>query len=92
MNVNRRSRMPLLWSGTAIFAIVVAVAAGCGSTAGTDKAPAPAVGSGSASPETSAGLPEICGSTPPTADGSYFCIDHNPSLSPSDLIVPSNGN
>ena len=91
MSVNPRSRMPLLLSGMAI-AIVVAVAAGCASTDGVDAVPVPAVSSESAPPDTTANLQKICGSTPPTADGTYFCLDHDPSLSPSDLILPSHVN
>jgi hypothetical protein len=89
MSVNPRSRMALLLSGMATFAAVVAVAAGCASTDGAGTVPVPAVSSGSARPDTAASPQEICGSTPPTADGSYFCLDRNPSLSPSDLILPS---
>lgn len=81
----------LLLSAVATLGAVVAVAAGCASTDG-GSVPEPAVSSVSPSPDAEAYLREICGSAPPTADGTYLCLGHPRSLSPSDVIFPGYGN
>jgi hypothetical protein len=71
-----------------LAAVAVGVVARTNAVQHGDSSPATAVTSVPATSNPDADyLRQVCGSLPPT-EGPSFCIGHDPSMSPSQLVVP----